>query len=379
MSVDMHLAPGFRVDVRVHLDESRIRRAPELVGSLERSQRDLVSGPVAAERPSDEEARARRDFALLDGGVTFDQLAAQLKSKANDGDAAAKLEALLRRHPADVARAIGLARDEARVDDRVRTVMAALGAAGTPETQAALCALVGDPKARVELRTEAVKALIRTTHPTHATVSSILAAIDDPSDSEIRRHALYVLGAIGHVTAVTAPSDGSMIESQLLERFARCSGQACGDLMIALGNLATPKTLPAIEETLRSTDVSLCVKAARALSLIADAAADRLIVASLSDGAAEVRSAAILAARSRPVAPLIEALAKTAQSDSTEYVRRDAIIAIADHLKASPRFEEVLEAAATKDPSPSNRRLARAAIAGHAGHRLRATEGKAPG
>jgi HEAT repeat protein len=242
-----------------------------------------------------------------------------------------------------------------------RTVLAALGGAGTPAAQQALCALARDAGATVALRVGALKALVRPAHPTGATVAALLALADDRRDPEIGRHALFVAGAVGHASAIDGPEVPARVEAALLERFGRCSGTACADLLIAMGNLATPGILPALEQALRRPDESVRVQAARALRQIPDPAADRMLVAALARDEPAVRSAALFAARSRPFGPLVDAVAHAAEVDPAASVRRDAVGVLADHVPGWPRAAEAL-AAAANDADPAVRRLARAVL-----------------
>jgi len=364
-SIDTHMgAPALRVEVRVQLSQIRLARDTALVGSLERSAAMLVEQPIVTQRLSDEDARARADDRLIQG-ASFDAVATAARSGRLDEPGRARLEALVRRRPADIASAVALAREDASDGEMARAMLTALGRAGTPATQSALCRLAADRRAPLALRGESLKALVLPQHPTSATATALLAIADDTADqAELRRTALFVLGGVGRNGQ--SAGDGELVTAVghwLLDRYASCQGDRCSDVMIALGNLATLEILPAVERALAGPDAGLRVDAARALRSIDDPAADRLIVATLAhDSAGQVRSAAIFAARSRPVTPLADALAHAVTADPSEAVRVDAVNALAEHLGEARSIDEAMTAAARQDPKPAVRRIAQAAL-----------------
>lgn len=360
MRIDAQMgAPGLDVEVRLRLDHVRVGSASELVGSLERARSGVESGPVVTQRASEEELRARNDARLIKSQTVAGVLQA-LEGGHPDGATRSVLEALLRQRPMDVPAALAFARQGEREPSKM--VLQALGAAGTPVAQEALCGLAADPGAPAPLRASAVGALVQTTQPTASTISALIRLMDEP-ESGVRRQALFIAGAAGSHSHDRDREASDRIETELLARYAKCHDAGCLDLLVALGNLATPKTLPPIEQALHDSKSDLRAGAARALRKVEEPAADRLIATTmLADQDPKVRAAAILAATFRPIGPLVEPLARVVQADPVDYVRTDAIEAVANHIAESPFIEKVLLAAATGDRSPGVRRLARRAL-----------------
>jgi HEAT repeat protein len=259
-----------------------------------------------------------------------------------------------------VSQALVFARD---ADPKAaKLVLQALGAAGTPAAQEALCSLAADGAAPVAGRADALGALIQTRRPTGATITAIIHLMD-AAEPSVRRQALYVGGAIGSDSHDAGPDASAQIEGALLDRYGKSRGPARLDLLVALGNLATPNVLPPIEQALADDDASVRAGAARALRKVKAPSADRLISTAMTgDRDPSVRAAAVLAASFRPIGPLVEPLAHTVEVDPVDYVRTGAIEAVASHVDESPLIQKALVTAATRDPSPGIRRLARQAL-----------------
>jgi HEAT repeat protein len=352
---------GLLAAVGIRLDHARSGRADDLAGSLERARPGLVTETIVTQKPSEEEQQARRDFVATQG-VTFADLLHAVRGGQVDGKTLSQLEAWLRQHPGDIAAAAALARE----DGNASAVLRALGAAGTVEAQAALCAAARDGGLPATLRAEAIVALVRTTHPTPSTVSTLLGLLDDPGDPEIRKAALFLAGSIGGDIRRHAPDQTARIETALLGRYGRCAGRACIDTMIALGNLATPAVVPTIERALRDPDAALRAEAVRSLRLVQSPEADASIAATIAgDADAGVRAAAVFAATFRPLGPLVDALVRAVSSDPVEYVRSGAIDALAGHVDEYPSIPSALAAAAANDPKPGVRRLAQKVLESH--------------
>lgn len=350
--------PAFGIDMHVSLGGPVVTTtATALVGSLDRVRSSLESMPIVTHRPGDKEALARRDARLVQGS-SWEAIIAPLRDTPTDEATVARLEAWLRQHAQDAAKAKDLA--GANDDALARTVLSSLGVAGTPEAQAALCALALDQSAAKERRRLAMEALVRTSEPTAATFSTLVRLLDD-REPRIRRQALFMAGTVARLGYAAHAKEASQVESLLLDRFSSCSGAACADLMVALGNLGTSKVMSAIERGLRPDESSTVrAEAARSLRLVRDPAADQRLAALIQeDRAPAVREAAIFASGFRPLAPLLEPLVRAVTDDAVDYVRIAAIGALGGHLAESPRIEQALVLAARSDPQPSVRSVAR--------------------
>jgi HEAT repeat protein len=352
-------SPELGVEIRLHMDHARSTSAPELAGSLERARPDLETGPIVTQRATEDELQARHD-ARLTKDVTLPVTLQALREGHADDKTGARLESLFRQRASDVRGALAFTRGADPEASKI--VLHALGAAGTPEAQEALCALADDASAPVALRTNALGALVQAKRPTESTISELLRLMDSP-DSSLRRQATYIAGAAGSNAHDSDPASASRIEGELLGRYAKCGGPGCLDLLAAMGNLATASIVPPVEHALLDPTAEVRASAVRALRKVMDPSADRLISTTMiADRDPNVRAAAVLAATFRPIGPLIEPLSRAAQADPVDYVRSRAIEAVASHVDASPLIEQALFAVATKDPKPGVRRLAREAL-----------------
>jgi len=351
--------PGFEIDLRVTLGKLRVGAAPELVGSLEQARPTLDTSAVVTQRENDEVLRARQDAHLVEG-VTLGPLLKEVQGQATEVRVRAQLAALLRQRAGDVPEALAFAR---KADgESARVVLAALGNAATPTAQEALGTLATDRTAGLPLRKVAIQSVVETRHPTPSTVSWLIKLLDDPEPA-VRHQALYLTGAAGAANRDSDPAEVTRIEAELLRRFRACREATCVDVLVALGNLASDGAAPAIEEGLRRPDPRVRAAAARAMGRISVPSADRLIAATMTgDSEPSVRSAAVTAAEGRPIAALVEPLAKLVRTDPAASVRNNAIRVAAANLEQAPQLEEALLAAATGDPSPGLQRLAQQAL-----------------
>lgn len=356
MHIDAKMgAPGLAIGIRLHMAGARTGRAPELIGSLERAL-DLETGPVITQRASDQELLARRDARLIKD-VTLPPLLESVQRGRADATIRVTLAALLRQRPAVVPPAVAFVRNAEPTPAKL--VLDALGAAGTPAAQAALCALASDGSMPTSARVDAVGALIQTKRPTGDTVAALVELMD-AAEPAVRRQALYVAGAAGGQSHDADPAASAHLETALLARYEKSRGPARVDLLVALGNLATAAVVSPVEQALRDPSAAVRAGAARALRKVKDPVADRLIAEAMTgDRDPSVRAAAVLAASFRPIGPLVESLAHTVEGDPVDYVRTGAIEAVASHVDESPLVQKALFTAASHDASAGVRRLAR--------------------
>ena len=113
-------------------------------------------------------------------------------------------------------------------------------------------------------------------------------------------------------------------------------------------------------EALRDPTASVRARAVQSLRRMNHPDVDRLISTAMTgDSDPAVRSAAVDAALSRPLGPFVEPLAALVRTDKVAHVRIHAIQAMADYIDASPQLQQALVAAATGDPSPGVKQMAR--------------------
>ena len=352
-------APMLGVEVSLQMNHARISNDPSLIGSLARAGAGLDSGPVVTQRAPAEELQARYDTRLIKD-LTLDQILQGLQSGHPDDRTDPALEAIFRRRPSDIPAAALFVRQASPA--AAKTVLQALGVAGTEAAQSALGSVATDAHLPVGMRVAALGGFVQTKRPTEATIATLIGLMDSPEPG-IQRQALYMAGSVGSNGFDNNPAGTARIESELLGRYAKCSGPVCLDLMAALGNLATPAIMTPIGQALKDPRADLRASAVRALRKVKDPAAERLISATiLDDHDPGVRAAAIFATTFRPIGAFVEPLARAVRTDPVDYVRTAAINSVANHVNASPLIQEALVAAATNDVKPGVRRLARQAL-----------------
>jgi HEAT repeat protein len=348
-------ALGLDIEIALRMDHPRDGRDATLAGSLERAEAGLESGPIVTQRASDAEMVARRDARLV-RGLTLAQALDVVRAGHPDDASRSRLEALLRVRPDDIPPALVFARGADR--QAAVVLLQALGAAGTPAAQQALCAVAQDEGVPLAIRTESVGALVRTRRPTPATIDALLD-LTGAKAPELRQLALYMTGTAGAHSVQSDPPAAARIEGELLRRFESCHAEGCVDVLAALGNLGTPGIVPSVERALGAADAAERAAAVRALRGVGAPDADRLISKTMTeDTQPSVRAAAVFAATFRSLQALFPALARAIEQDPSEDVRSAAIEAVAGHVDESAQVDRALAAAASKDRSAGIRRLA---------------------
>jgi HEAT repeat protein len=319
----------------------------------------MALAAVAPERlPPDLDDEPARDRQLARGHTVEQLLGAAAAGQAGD-QLPARLEAILRAQPEAVAPAVTFVRG----GKAPQPVIEALGAAGTPQAQAGLCVLARDAGLPVRVRQEAISGLVLVKHPTAPTMEAVQRLLAGRPAS-VRRSAAAVAGTVARFGRPEHAVEADALEKRLLSDYGRAGdGEDRVLALAALANLGSPAVLEPVEAALGDGERPVRAAAARALRLVPDPAADRLLVGLLrSDRDPTVRAAAIFAAGFRDLGPLAEGLAETAETDPVESVRTDTVTLLARYANASPRVTRALAYAADNDPKPTVRQIARAAL-----------------
>ena len=314
---------------------------------------------VAGERPAPlDEDEPTRDFQLAQGHTVAELLTAAAAGQAGNR-LPARLEAVLRVEPDAVAPAVAFVHS-GRAE---RPIIEALGAAGTAPAQGGLCRLAADLSLPPRVREEAIGALVLIKRPTAPTLLAV-ARLLDGRPATVRRTARAVAGTVARFGRQEHVAESAALERALLAEYARSRrSDDRVSALAALANLGSPAVLAPVESALDDGDHAVRAAAARALRLVPDPAADRLLVGLLrSDRDEAVRAAAIFAAGFRELGPLIDGLAETAETDPVESVRTDSVALLARYANLSPRVTRALAYAADNDPKSNLRQLARAAL-----------------
>jgi hypothetical protein len=311
--------------VRVHRT-TRLALAGAITASLAACDgsrpSDLQANVRAAVAPRDERSAPRALPTPAQDERIEDQLASVIAGREGDG-LPARMEAVLRRDDEAVRAASAFIRG----GRATKIVIDALAAAGTPPAQAVLCDLAREARLPMHIRAEAVASLGLVPRPTAPTMTEI-AELIHARDPDLTGPALFLAGSVARAGRADHPTQAATIERLVLVETAR--GRGTDDLLdglAALGNLGSASVLPRLRAA-----------ATRALRLVPDPEADRLLAATLRrDTDATVRAAAVFAAGFRKLDPLVDALTETSQSDPAEFVRAGAATLLARPRSSSTR------------------------------------------
>jgi hypothetical protein len=305
----------------------------------------LAAAASCSARPSDLEANIRIAAARADDAATkpstpragderIDELLAAVAAGREADGIPARIEGALRRDDEAVHATLAFIRG----DKATKMIIDALAASGTPAAQDALCSLARDSRQPRHVRAEAVSSLGLVRRPTVATMTEVGELIRR-RDPDLLAPTLFLAGTVARAGRADHPVHAAAIEKVVLAESARARGtDDLLDALAALGNLGSAAVTPRLRAALASGDSRIRAAAARALRLVPDEEADRLLVATLRrDQDPTVRAAAIFAAGFRKLDPLAAALADTAHSDPIDYVRAGAVTLLARNRETSPQ------------------------------------------
>lgn len=344
----------------------RFVQATQLADAADRAQRALGPGyEVVAMGQADLDADSdRRSDLQAVRGARYGDLLAQLSALATSDNAAQRAElmsrmaALVRLEPKTAQLAQQTVATGAELPT-ARTLLGALGAAGSSPAQASLVALAESDSLSAEVRSNAVAMLGLGDHPTDAT-SVALSKLARDRDPDVRGTAALALGN----ASLAQRKEGQVGEAEqavdeLLAKLLAATTVEDQLLYIqALGNAGDARALPALQTALSSHDIELRSAAVTALRFVADDRVDALIATTLlRDPAERVRRSAVFAASFRSLLIFLGPLRQAVQADTDAGVRLD-IVSVLGRSLALPGVLELLSSIAARDPSPDVRRAA---------------------
>ena len=303
-------------------------------GACDARPADLQANIRTAARPRAEPAAPR----VTPAPARQEPIGALLSSVAagHEGDGLpARIEAVLRQDDA----AVGAALTFVHGGKATKMIIEALAAAGTPAAQEALCGLARGGRLPPHVRAEAVASLGLVKRPTPAMMLQVgeLLRAREPN---LSAPTLFLAGSVARAGRAEHPVHAAAIERLVLAESASARGtdEQLGALA-ALGNLGSATVLPRLRQAITAGDPRVRAAATRALRLVPDREADRLLAMALGrDLDPTVRAAAIFAAGFRPLGPLLDALVETAENDPIDYVRAGAVTLLARNREGSSRF-----------------------------------------
>ena len=247
----------------------------------------------------------------------------------------ARIEAALRQDDASVGAALTFIHG----GKATKMIIDALAAAGTPAAQDALCRLARDGHLPPHVRAEAVASLGLIKRPTPAMMLQV-AELLQTRDADLSAPALFLAGSVARAGRAEHPAQAAVIERLVLVASARARGtDEQLEALAALGNLGSATVLPRLRPAVTAGDPRVRAAATRALRLVPDREADRLLAVTLGrDRDPTVRAAALFAAGFRPLGPLVDVLIDTAQNDPIDYVRAGAVTLLAQNRETAPQL-----------------------------------------
>ena len=177
--------------------------------------------------------------------------------------------------------------------------------------------------------------------PTAATMTAVAelarANVNVEDDSPVGS-TLFLAGSVARAGRADHPTEAAALEKLVLARSAPVRSRADRlESLAALGNLGSAAVLPRLRAALAAGDPGVRAAGARALRLVPDPEADRLLAATLrGDHDPTVRAAAVFAAGFRKLGPLVDALVETAENDPIDYVRSGAVTLLAHKRQIEP-------------------------------------------
>jgi hypothetical protein len=356
MSFSSNQSEKLSAATEFHLSNFRSAHAPDLIGSLQAEQADVVDSPVVTQRTDTDSARTEADERLLKGYST-DAILTAAFAKNSDAAPMDRLTALFRQRPEAASAAVNMLKKEGSQ----RSVINALGAASSPFAVAALNALAHDTATAETLRLDAILAFVQMQHPSAEAMRAPGNLLSD-ANPKIRSAARMMSGALSHAGRAEHPTEATSIDDSLvaLYRSAHETHERI-EFLGALGNSAGPSIIPVLEEALHDPAAAIRGAAARGLRLAPGTDVDRMLAAVItSDPDASVRADAVFATRFRHPLPasLADALLQSASTDAATYVRSDSIAVLGQNPTASPRVTETIERIAKRDTDASIRRQA---------------------
>jgi len=245
-------------------------------------------------------------------------------------------------------------------------VLFAIGAAGTPEAQAALAEIALDDDRPLEVRKQAIDAFHSVPQGTQEAMTA-LETIAEEGDG-LRENALLAMGALAN--RMRDPDPGSAEEwiDGIAEKYAQAGSDAERiEILDALGNSGSDRALPVIEAALASPSQQVVVAAVKNLRLIASPRADELLAGLLApDKDRAIRDAALFAVGFRKLAPLAQVLDSLARSDPSSAIRGATLDLLATFLRRDRATEArpIIAWMANNDPDADLRRRAQETLQG---------------
>lgn len=288
------------------------------------------------------------------------QMSRAIVSQSSDDvvDARFKLSALFRLEPAQV-------REVPRAE-MSQPVLAAMGEAGTVESQHALVEVERDKRAPASTRQSALEAMHGLANLDPEVVDAVdqLRRDDDPG---VRKSASYAYGSLVGALNGSDPDGASDRIHKLMAEFdAAASDDERVLILETLGNAASAEALPTFNKAVAWPSASVRAAAAKSMRLVPDPSVDGMLTQLMtSDGVADVRKSSVFAVGYRQFAPLAMGLVAVCKLDKVASVRSQALAVLSTFVSRDHEAgaQALIDWVATHDPDEHVRSQAQSAVA----------------
>lgn len=326
--------------------------------------------PLSWRPPEAEFAKAglRADL----GDATLESLLAELEGEERGPRPLPASSALFRKfralvwlHP-EAVETLGALLERASARGPTLTLLSDVFAdVGTAQTQALLSTALTKRRSEREAVGVLLNALTAVPEPTPVAVDAVQRIAFAPTDAETSFAASLALGSMAKRLAAFSEERAEAVAATLVAQLEAASDPAIvRNLLLALGNAGSTRSLPAIQRFLDHTSPALRAAAVDALRFLPGDGVDLLLGAALrTDADASVRLTAAGAFAYRTLTPdSCSAQLAALKDEKSDLVR----IALLENLwkarDAFPEAGQVVRHVAEKDPSPDVRERARAMI-----------------
>ncbi|MFO0574336.1 MAG: HEAT repeat domain-containing protein [Polyangia bacterium] len=370
--------PRVSSESQIALRLLRAEPAGDLTEALQRAEGPDYEPSLLGVSDADPDSARRADERVVQG-ARFEDLLTALRAlpPGDDGQERAslhmRLSALMRLDPKAARKAQQVIAQGAELS-LSRTLVGALGGAGTGPAQEALVQVGESTSLSAEVRMNAVAALGLAEQPEEASAVALQRLASDP-DADVRSTALLAMG--NAALAQRQKGQGGEAEQSIdtiLLRLQAATTEAEQTLCLeALGNGGDPRALPALQSALRAPSVAVRKAAAHALRFLPSDGSggnvDQLLTeVLLRDPAAEVRKAALFAVSFRSLLLYLPALQQLVLGDPDGDVRLDTVRLLGKALSSAgtqlvPGVLSTLRQVAERDKDANVRQAAQDVIA----------------
>jgi hypothetical protein len=244
--------------------------------------------------------------------------------------------------------------------------LSAVGAAGTPEAQAALLKLAADTKRPLAERQQALDAFHEVRDASDDSISKLMQIAED--DPALRENALLAAGGLANRKRDSDPTSSTTWTETLVEAYgaARTTAERI-QALDAIGNSGNAAGFDTLVAALSDADQTVRIAAVTNLRLMPAPRADQVLAGLLGGGTDPgLREAALFAIGFRQFGPLAPALESLLQSDPSAEIRMLALNTVVNFLRrdGAQAAEPLIRWSAEHDPDESVRRQAKTALGG---------------